>query len=134
MDQKLNDLGIDAITGISLMDQLDMNPDDLAIPQRFSRLKEVIGFFKQFPEDTQRFLITKATRGKAVDKLNHIFEYTKLLTKRSEYEDILQGIDKEKSALGFMIDPIKAQAIAERSVETRTSLEMVSDEIKVYEK
>ena len=79
-------MGVDAITGVKLMDWLGVTAEELQVPQRFHRLQDIVQFLKQFPEDTQRFLISKSTRGKLVDKLDHFFEYTSLLKEKQAKE------------------------------------------------
>lgn len=132
-EQSFNDLGIDAITGTQMMDWLSLSKIDLGDPTRFSRLKEIIDYFKQFPEDTQRFLIVRATRNKTVDRLTHVWEYAQLLNRRKGYEDMLQLIEKERSVLGENPDPVILSSISSRSLETRESIAKLNSEIGIYE-
>lgn len=134
------DLGIDAIRGVQLIDQLDINTAELASPQRFTRLKEIIEYFKQFPEDTQRFLINKAVRGKQVDKLNHVYEYTTILKEKGKFESMLSKIEAEKSALDGT-DSMQDQenfnriiSLSEQAMDIRRNVSRLSDELSIYEK
>ncbi len=133
-ERAFEDLGIDAVTGVSVMEMLGVSTDELSIPQRFSRLKEVINYFKQFPEDTQRFLIRKATAGKLVDKLDHLYEYTHLLQRKSHYEETLKGLDKERSAIETTGDEVLLRDVAQRSLDNSQQLDFIKQEIGIYEK
>lgn len=127
-------LGLDAVTGVKLLDWLDLSTDELQIPQRFSKLQAVIGFLKDVPEDTQRFLIAKATRGKMVDKLDHMYEYTGLLNEKKMHEDKLGEIDKERSILELSNEPELVIDAAKRSMDVRGNLDKIKEEIYLYEK
>ncbi len=126
------DLGVNAITGSMLMEMLDLTMDDLSSPRRFSCLREVIAFLSKLPEDDQRFLVSKATRGKNVDKLSHMREYVLLLSKKSSYEDEMaraEGvIASEDSPVG---DVALARATAREIGDRMRSL---SEEIAIYER
>lgn len=128
------DLGIDAVTGTLFLDLLDMSPDEFASPERFSKLRSVIDYLKQFPEDTQRFLVTKATRGKYVDRLDHMFEYTSLLKAKEEKEKALAGLERESSATEHVDDPFLKVDLAKRSIDTREALKEIKEEIAIYER
>lgn len=134
IETALGDLGVDAVTGVLLLDLLDMTPMELEAPQRFQRLKVVIDYLKQFPEDTQRFLVAKATRGKMVDRLNHMYEYVHLLSKKDSLEKSIADIDKERSAVELSNDPLLQTEVARRSLEVRTALDHIKEEISLYER
>lgn len=127
-------MGVDAITGVKLMDWLGVTAEELQVPQRFHRLQDIVQFLKQFPEDTQRFLISKSTRGKLVDKLDHFFEYTSLLKEKQAKEALLQNLDKERSAVEMSGDEILKRDVAQRSLQVSESLAKVKAEIEIYEK
>jgi hypothetical protein len=131
-EQLFNDLNVDVITGVELMEALNIGVDEIGFPQRFHRLQEVVGYLKQFPIDTQRYLIRKACYGKQVDKLDHMFEYTNLLKNKYEIEQNLGKIKAEKSAVGN--DMGKAIAIAQVEKETEEHLARVNDEVQIYER
>lgn len=126
------DLNIDVITGVQVLDMLDVTTDELVIPQRFSRLKSVINFLKQFPEDTQRLLINKSVRSKAVDKLNHFFEYTVLLKQKGEYEEMLKNIENEKSVI--LETDEKFKEVEDRFNDVSGKLNDLKEELFIYEK
>lgn len=133
-EQAFNDLNIDAVTGVQMLEWLGVVPSELSDPQRFSRLQSIISYFKQFPPDTQRFLIMRATKNKMVDKLQHVWEYSQLLQQKKVYEDINISIDRERSALGENSDPALKSSIESRSLENREQLARINDEINLYER
>lgn len=133
-ESAFNELGVDAVTGSLLMEVLGVTTAELQIPRRFEQLKAVINYLKDFPEDTQRYLINKATRGKMVDKLEHMAEYTNLLKQRTFNQDILKKIDDERSATAGNSEPTIEREIAQRALDVRATIGKLSDEISLYEK
>ena len=134
MESAMNELGVDAITGVELMEWLGVTQVDLSDPSRFSRLHDVINYFKQFQPDTQRYLILRATSGKMVDKLNHVWEYSQLLSRRKSHEDMLTNIEKERSILGENPDPLVKQSVESKSLEAQENIAKINSEIAIYEK
>ena len=134
IETTINELGISAITAVELMEALSITPDELGFPQRFHRLQEVVGYLKQFPVDTQRFLIKKACYGKQVDKLDHMFEYTNLLKSKYELENSLKEIAAEKSAINMDMDMDQAMKLAIREKDVADKLSNVADECGIYER
>lgn len=133
-ESAFNSLGIDAITGVELMEWLGLSPIDFTDSGRFNRFKTVIDYFKQFPVDTQRFMIRRVTNGKNVDKLQHVWEYTELLKNKKAVEEAIEKIKTERSALGAGNDPILVQNFAQREIDARTALNHVTQEMALYEK
>lgn len=133
-ESTLNQLNVNAITGVSLMNMLGIGLDELSDPRRFAQLEQVIAFLKQFPDDTQRFLVSKATAGKQVDKLSHMFEYTNLLKNKEGQEKVIDGIIKEKSALEMSNDTFRIQEVASQEEAALQTLARLKDEIAIYEK
>ena len=131
-ESTFNELGIDVITGVELMEALNLSVDEIGFPQRFHRLQEVVGYLKQFPLDTQRYLIKKACYGKNVDKLDHMFEYTNLLKNKFELENTMKEIEVEKSAV--MNDLSKGIELAMREKDVSGRLSAVKDECQIYER
>jgi hypothetical protein len=132
-ESALNDLGIDAVTGVELMDWLGISTFDLSDPQRFSKLSSVIEYLKDFPTDTQRYLVKRAVNNKNVDKLQHVWEYTGLLKNKRAVEEALEKIKVEGSALGSDSDPVIRMAHAQREIEAKDALNAVQTEIRLYE-
>lgn len=127
-----DDLGVNAIAGVSLMGHLGLNPQDLMFPQKFAKFQVVVDFLKQFPEDTQRFLINKATRGKFLDKLDHMFEYTNLLKNKESIEKDLNSLEKEVSAI--FDDEFKSAEVSTKITENKERLDKIKEEITLYER
>lgn len=134
IESSLQDLGISATTGVRILDLLDISPDELAIPQYFSKVQDIVTFLKKFPEDTQRFLINKATRGKSVNKLQHFHEYIQLLQKKAELEKILEQITEEMAIVEATGDTTKLQEIANKEVQFKMQSDNISEEILLYER
>lgn len=129
-----NGLGIDAVTGVELMDWLGLTPVDLGNPSRFSRLQQVIDYLKQFPEDTQRYLVTRATKGKMVDKLNHMWEYTQILKNKEYVQKLIDATKKEKEALGENADPFMLDGVDKKVAQFTEELGRINSELDIYEK
>lgn len=130
--RKFEDLGIDAMTGVQLMDKLDINPDELGDPIRFSRFQEVIKFFKEYPPETQELLINRAIVGKNVDKLKHIYEYMWLLKNKNMEEKMLEDLEKEKSAIETLGDEFALQDVLNRTKELELKHKTTLEDIALY--
>ena len=134
VETAFSDLGVNAIIGTEMLDLLGLSSVDLQIPQRFSRLQSIISYFKDLPEDTRRFLITKATRGKMVNRLDHVFEYMNLLknkaARQQELEENTSQLQKFK-AIGDFENVSIAQV---KETQIKESLGRVDEEIYLYEK
>jgi hypothetical protein len=114
------------------MELLDLSPSDFVNPVRFARFQSVATYLKQFPEDTQRFLITKSTRGKVVDRLDHVFEYTNLLKQKFAQEKTLERLKEELSAMEAIGDP-QSHLTQAQSEEMDAQLNRTLEEIQIYE-
>ncbi len=133
VETAINDLGVNAVQAVTMMDLLGITPDDFINPTRFARFQVVVDYLKQFPDDTQRFLITKATRGKMVDRLDHIFEYTNLLKQKFAQEETLDSIKKELSVLEATGDP-KIELTRHQKDEMDRQIDLITQEISIYER
>lgn len=131
-ESTLAQLGITPMNAVMLMETLGVGMDELVSPQRMAKLQAVIDFFKQFPEDTQRFMINKAVRGKTVDKLDHMFEYVHLLEDKMNNESLLDGIIKEKSMIDGSNDVFRMQEVAQRESEVLNKIDLLKQEIEIY--
>ena len=125
-----NDLGVNAIKASEMLDMFGLSVEELNIPQVFTKLQSVIGYLSQFPEDTQRFLINKATRGKMIDKLGHMFEYSMILKEKEANEKLLEQKTKEISALG-MLD---SSFLQEEKKGIEVKLNLLHEELEVFNK
>ena len=130
---QFNDLGVDATTGLVLLENLGVRPDELVDPRRFQQMKDVIDYLKQFPEDTQRFFINKATLGKNVDKLQHMYEYTDLLKRKGELDAEVKALEAEREATRSGDEMLK-ENVKNRLLMAKKSLRAVSNEVSIYEK
>lgn len=115
------------------MDLLGLNSSDFHDPVRFSRFKTVVDYLKKFPDDTQRFLITKSTRGKMVDKLDQVFEYTNLLKQKFAQEEAMDRLQEEISAMEAIGDP-QAVVVSLQKEEMGRQIEATLSEIGIYER
>lgn len=88
IEQQFNDLGVDAITGIQLMQSLGLNSDDFYDGARFMRFKDVIDFFKDIPD--RDYILNKITIGKNVDRLDHTWTYTQLAKQKRELKSHIE--------------------------------------------
>lgn len=134
VETAFSDLGVNAIVGTEMLDLLGLSSVDLQLPQRFIRLQSVISYFKDLPEDTRRFLVTKATRGKVVNRLDHVFEYVNLLKVKAFRQ---QESDENTSQLQKFnaIGDFQNASIAEiKETQIKESLGRVDEEIYLYEK
>lgn len=129
-----SDLGVNALDGTRMMDMLGIHMSELNIPQRFFKLHEIIKYIRQFPEDTQRFLVNKAVRNKNVNKLDHMFEYMHILKEKESYETQLRDIEKELSIFDPAIDfhKVAELQLAENSI--KESLQNLDSEKAIYER
>lgn len=132
IETNFNDLGINAIQGVELLGSLGLTTDDLEFPQVFSKLQSVVKYLSNFPEDTQRFLINKATRGKMVDKLGHMFEYTQILKEKERYEREMESAIQELSALGVNNDFGKVSELEVKKGVIGQRLDMLKEELNSF--
>jgi len=135
MESTFDNLDIDAMTGARLMQSLGLTKFDLDNPQKFERFKQVLDFLKQYPEDTQNFLISKVTTGKVItDKLDKFFEYSQLLQKKQALSSDMENLKKEAQLLSSTSDPFLRMSNAQKEINTMQSLRGVENEIQLYEK
>jgi len=132
-ESAFNELGVDAVTATELMDWLGLSTLDIGDPKRFHLFNDVIGYFKQFPVDTQRYLIKRATRDKNVDKLQHVWEYSQLLQKRTSAEQEMEKVRVEQSALGTDADPTIRISQAQKELEIKGRINDITSEIRLYD-
>lgn len=128
-----NELGISPLLATKIMYDFDLLPEHLSDPIVFSKLQSIVDFLKQYPEDTQRFLIKKATLNKQ-DKLKVMHEYTKLLSDRLLHEKIAKELEKEKSVIGFTNDMNKIKEIFDKETQNNNKLQFLREEIELYHK
>ena len=132
-EQLIEELGISPILAVDLLDNLGVSIEEIAYPQVFSKIQYIVDFLNQYPEDTQRFLIKKATINKQ-DKLKCMFEYSQLLREKEYYEKVANDIEKEKSAVEFSDNFDKTREVAERENENNNKINSLKEEIDLYHK
>jgi len=98
MEEKFNDLGVDALTGTEIMGLADVTTTDLADPIRFQRFKDVLDYVKTIPHEHRSYFIRKAVTGKNVDKLDHLWGYVELNKRKDLKAKELKKLDEE---IGF---------------------------------
>lgn len=133
-ERKFEELGIDPINAVKIMSLLDISVSELGIPQRFERFKDILSFLKDFPEDTQRFFIMKATAGKQIDKVSHMFEYVNLLRNKLSYEEGLKNMERQESAIETLNDPFRLGELQREKLEVIRKLQNTKEEIYIYER
>lgn len=124
---QMDQLGINAVLGVKLYDLFGLTPDDLHAPGRFNKLQDVISFLKQYPEDTQRFMVKKVVGTKNVDKLQYFHEYCDLMGKFSATENERKLLEQSKPNI-----PIKEYANLIAELKEKTS--SLKEEMSLYEK
>lgn len=97
MEEKFNDLGVDAIVGSDLMYKVGISESDLIIPGNFEKLKDVISFMKELPPDQRSFMMSKVLASKNVDKLSHMWAYVELSKKQMSKQKELDLLKEELS-------------------------------------
>jgi len=132
-EQLFNELGVSPLLAIKMMESLDLSIEDIQNPFTFRRLQTVIDHLKGYSEDTQRFLIRKATLGKQ-DKLKCMDEYCDLLKEKKFNEDKKEQIKKEKSAIELSKDELKISEIKQKEQEINRRIAFISEEIDLYHK
>lgn len=79
-DNPFQDFDIGAIEGATIMKKLRLGLDDLSIPERSSKIKEIFGYLKNHPErDYILSMISRKDRG--ADGLDYAWGYVKLREK-----------------------------------------------------
>lgn len=136
MEQIFSDLGVDAMTGVRLMNALGLTRMDFSDPARFSKFQRVLDFVRQYTEDTQSFLISKVTNGKvSTDRLDKFFEYSQLMERKQAFERELESVRREASVIGTQ--PVESPimlANTARVVDVTNRIGALAREIEVYEK
>lgn len=97
MEDKFNDLGVDAIVGSDLMYRTGITADDLRNPQSFEKMRDIIAYLKEVPPEQRSYLFNKVLAGKNVDKLEHMWNYIELSKRREAKEAELNLLEEELS-------------------------------------
>lgn len=97
MEEKFQDLGVDAIVGADLMYKVGITQSDLMIPQNFEKMRDIIQYLKQIPPEQRGVVTSRVLVGKNVDKLDHMWQYVKLAEKKAEKQKELELLNEEIS-------------------------------------
>ena len=97
MEEKFNDMGIDAMTGTEIMSLTGLSAFDVKNPAIFEKLKDSISYIKTLPPDQRSFFINKVVAGKNVNKLDHLWGYVELNKKRDVKMKEMEQLKEEIS-------------------------------------
>lgn len=98
MEEKFNDLGVDAIVGGDLMYKVGITEWDLRQPEKFEKMKEIISYLKEIPLEERSVVFNKVLLGKNVDKLDHMWGYVSIAKK---YNEAKKGLDILREELSY---------------------------------
>ena len=85
MEDKFNDLGVDAIVGSDLMYRVGLTEQDLVLPG------------KELPPEQRSHMMSKVLTGKNVNKLEHLWGYVELTKKSLSKKKELDLLNEELS-------------------------------------
>jgi len=91
--ERESEIGFDTIEGAEIMMMAGITSDDLAIPQRLEKVKDVVDFFKG--HEDKGYLIKKLLMGKAVDSVDHLHEYVGLRRAFNQQITDLRSLEQE---------------------------------------
>lgn len=97
MEEKFNDLGVDAIVGADIMYKVGVTQDDLRIPGNFEKMKDVISYLKTLPPEQRSLVTSKVLAWKDSNKLDHMWAYTNLSKQFDEKSKELARLKEELS-------------------------------------
>lgn len=97
MEEKFNDLGVDAIVGADLMYKVGITQDDLLDPQAFEKMRDIIAYLKTLPPEQRSLITNRVLTGKNVDKLSHMWGYIELSKKAEAKMKELNTLKEELS-------------------------------------
>ena len=98
MEEKFNDMGVDAWTGSEIMRMSGVSTSDIKSPPVFNKLMDIVQYVKDMPAEHRSFFMNKVTAGKNVDKLEHLWGYVEL-NKRKDTK--MKELDSLKEELSF---------------------------------
>ena len=98
MEDKLNEIGVDALLGVEVMSKVGIHPSHLKDGYTFNKVKDIMQYMSTVPPQDRSYFLNKITAGKNVDKLDHVWGYIELNKKRAELE---KGISKLKEEIAF---------------------------------
>lgn len=98
MEEKFNDLGVDAIVGSDLMYKVGITQDELMDPRAFEKMRDIISYLKELPPEQRSLMMNRVLTGKNVDKLDHMWGYVEL-NKRANAK--MKELDMLKEELSY---------------------------------
>jgi len=98
MEDKFNDMGVDAFTGSEIMRMAGVSTSDIQSPPIFQKLIDITSYIKTIPPEHRSFFMNKVTAGKNVDKLDHLWGYVELNKRR---DSKMKELDSLKTEIGF---------------------------------
>ena len=96
IDQILG-MGVSALYATNLMGLLGLHPDELLDAARFERFKDVLMHLKD--NQQYEYIVNKLTRGKSVDKLDHLWSYGKLEKQKMLLEKDREEVQKNLNTI-----------------------------------
>ena len=68
MEDKFNDMGVDALMGTEVMAKVGITSSDLVIPQNLEKVKDIMQFMRTVPQGDRSYFLNKITAGKTLTK------------------------------------------------------------------
>ena len=115
-------LGIDPIKGPKIMELAGLSVDDLQVPNRFEKIKEVVDYFQH--KQDYGYWITKLTKGEQ-DKLHKLHGWVRLRREK----DVLENEIREIRSSADRLPPESLLKIEETAEEVKK----IDEQIGVYE-
>lgn len=129
MEQKFNDLNIDAILGSEMMLTLGLSRIDLDDPRKFSKLREVISFFGKFPPDQRDSILRRITLGKD-SKIDRAWEYAVLSQRHAETNKILE--EKRNLLESVTLAGEDVTGISSEVENLQKQVDFLTKEVQIY--
>lgn len=97
MEDKFNDLGVDAIIGSDLMYRVGLTEQDLVLPGNFEKMRDIVSFLKELPPEQRSHMMSKVLTGKTTGKLDSLWGYVELTKKQIAKRKELDLLNEELS-------------------------------------
>lgn len=98
MEDKFNDLGVDALLGSQVMQTLGAHQQDLQNAVTFEKIKGIIQYLKPMSPETRQFFVSEVLVGKNVNRIDHLHNYIQV---HKKYELRKMEMDELKKELDF---------------------------------
>lgn len=95
MEDKLNDMGVNALLGAEVMTKIGIHPTHLKDGYTFNKVKDIMEYMNTVPPQDRSYFLNRITAGKNVDKLDHVWGYVELNKKRNEAQKGLNKLNEE---------------------------------------